>query len=221
MTFADELISCAKEIWQDYYTHPFVKGMIDGTLDKEKFCLYLIQDTLYLIDYAKAYAHAFIKAKDVPVMRRIYMDMSLIHSAEDMMHIQYLNEFGYSEEEALAKPQLPGCRDYINYMLRTASEGTMEEGIMSVLPCALSYYYIGLYCLEEATKNGTLEGNYFRNWIEEYSGESYKAVFDSSYELCNIITQDSTEKEKERYKEIFLESSRFELGFWNMAYNDV
>lgn len=218
MTFADELISCAQEIWQDYYTHPFVKGMTDGTLDREKFCHYLIQDTLYLIDYAKAYAHAFIKAKDVPVMRRIYEDMSLVHSAEDMMHIQYLKEFGYSEEEALAQPQLPGCRDYVNYMLRTASEGTMEEGIMSVLPCALSYYYIGLHCLKEATRNGTLEGNYYRAWIEEYSGEGYKAVFDSSYELCNIITQDSTEKEKKRYKEIFLESSRFELGFWEMAY---
>ncbi len=219
MTFAEELISCSQEIWQDYYTHPFITEMIDGILDREKFCLYLIQDTLYLIDYAKAYAHAFIKAKDVPVMRRIFVDMSLIHSEEDMMHIQYLKEFGYTEEEALRCRQLPGCRDYINFMLRTASEGTMEDGIMSVLPCALSYYHIGCRCLQKAAEKGTLENNYFRGWIDEYSGESYKNVYDRSCDLCNIITKDSTEKEKKRYREIFLESSRFELGFWDMAYN--
>ena len=219
MTYAEELIAHAESIWQDYYTHPFIQEMIDGTLDRDKFCLYLIQDTKYLIDYARAYAHAFIKAKDVGVMQHIYSDMGMIHSEEDMMHIQYLKGFGYSEADALAQPMLPGCRDYVNYMIRTAQEGTMEDGIMAVLPCALSYYYIGVYCLKEAQKRGSYEDNFFRGWIDEYSGEGYKSVFESSMALCNQITQDASEKDKARYQEIFDESSRFELGFWDMAYN--
>ncbi len=219
MTFTRELIANAEEIWQKYYSHPFILGMIDGSLDRDKFCLYLIQDSKYLVDYARVYAHTFIKARDVRVMRMIHEDMGLIHSEEDMMHIRYLEEAGYTEAMALDHPALPGCRDYVNYMLRIASEGTMEEGIMAVLPCALSYYHIGLYCLKEATEKGTLEGNYFRHWIEEYSGEGYKKIYDHAAELCELITRDATEKEKACYKEIFNESSRFELGFWDMAWD--
>ena len=33
----DELIASAKDIWAGYDEHPFVKGIADGTLDKEKF----------------------------------------------------------------------------------------------------------------------------------------------------------------------------------------
>ena len=219
MTFAEELMAHSEKIWQNYYSHPFIQEMIDGTLDKDKFCLYLIQDTKYLVDYARAYAHAFIKCKDIDIMKHILQDMGMIHSEEDMMHIQYLKGFGYSEEDALAMPMLPGCRDYVNYMIRTAAEGTMEDGIMGVLPCALSYYFIGRYCLEEAQKRGTYEGNFFIEWIKEYSGEGYKGVYESSCDLCNQISQDATEKEKARYKEIFDESSRFEVGFWDMAYD--
>ena len=218
MTYTGELIANARDIWKEYYSHPFVRGMIDGSLDRDKFCRYLIQDSIYLVDYAKVYAHTFIKAKDVRVMRMIHEDMGLIHSEEDMMHIRYLAEAGYTEEMALSQPALPGCRDYVNYMLRIASQGTMEEGIMAVLPCALSYYHIGLYCLEEAMKKGTLEGNYFRHWIEEYSGEGYKKIYDHAVKLCELITRDASEKEKARYQEIFNESSRFEIGFWDMAW---
>ena len=96
MTFTEELIANARDIWQKYYSHPFIRGMIDGSLDRDKFCLYLIQDSKYLVDYAKVYAHTFIKAKDVEVMRMIHEDMGLLHSEEDMMHIRYLAEAGYA-----------------------------------------------------------------------------------------------------------------------------
>ena len=55
MKFSEELFDEVKEIWDEYLKHPFVKGIGEGTLDKEKFKNYLIQDYLYLKDYAKKY----------------------------------------------------------------------------------------------------------------------------------------------------------------------
>ena len=185
MSFTEEMISDSKEIWQDFYQHPFIQGMIDGTLDREKFCLYLIQDTNYLIDYVKVYAHAFLKARSVPIMRHIYGDMNMVHSEEDMMHLAYLRDFGYSEEDALAMPMLPGCRDYCNYMLRVAAEGSMQDAIVAAMPCCFSYYDIGVYCRDEAIRRGTYEHNFFRAWIDEYSSDGYKAIVDSSIALCD------------------------------------
>ena len=57
------LLDATKDIWSGYNEHPFVKGMEDGTLDKEKFRYYLIQDYLYLEEYAKVFAIGVAKAR--------------------------------------------------------------------------------------------------------------------------------------------------------------
>ena len=48
MLFTDYLFENVKYIWDDYLNHPFLKEMGQGTLDREKFKSYLIQDYLYL-----------------------------------------------------------------------------------------------------------------------------------------------------------------------------
>ena len=53
MKVTEYLLDSVKDIWEEYHAHPFVLGIADGTLDKEKFRYYIIQDYLYLIDYAK------------------------------------------------------------------------------------------------------------------------------------------------------------------------
>ena len=37
------------------YNHPFVQELGAGTLSKDKFKFYLLQDYLYLLEYAKVF----------------------------------------------------------------------------------------------------------------------------------------------------------------------
>lgn len=53
MKVSERLFGEVKEIWDSYNTHPFVKGIADGSLPVEKFRFYMIQDHLYLMEYAK------------------------------------------------------------------------------------------------------------------------------------------------------------------------
>ena len=69
MKFSEELFDEVKEIWDEYLKHPFVKGIGEGTLDKEKFKNYLIQDYLYLKDYAKVFAMVLVKARAMKEMK--------------------------------------------------------------------------------------------------------------------------------------------------------
>ena len=69
MKFSEELFDEVKEIWDEYLKHPFVKGIGEGTLDKEKFKNYLIQDYLYLKDYAKVFAMVLVKARTMKEMK--------------------------------------------------------------------------------------------------------------------------------------------------------
>ena len=55
MKTAEILLDATAEIWEAYNKHPFVLGIQNGTLDREKFRYYIVQDYLYLEDYAKTH----------------------------------------------------------------------------------------------------------------------------------------------------------------------
>lgn len=217
MSFAKELMAAASPVWEKYMTHPFITGMIDGTLQKEKFAFYLMQDCQYLKDYAKVYATSFIKCDDIDLMRAIYRDMQVIVSDESMTHIRYLMDMGYTEKDAYAAPTAPENREYLDYMLNVAKEGSVQEGLISIMACTFSYYHIALHARKTAIENGSYEHNYFAAWMDDYVGEIYKGIYDRTIELCDWITRDLSEAEKERLKQIFIRSSEYELDFWNMA----
>ena len=61
MLFTDVLYENVKDLWTSFYSHPFVDGIGSGKLDKEKFKFYMIQDYLYLLDYAKVYSLGVVK----------------------------------------------------------------------------------------------------------------------------------------------------------------
>ena len=67
MKTTEQLLLATKDVWQQYNNHPFVMGIQDGTLDKEKFRYYMIQDYLYLEDYAKTFAVGVAKAKSLRI----------------------------------------------------------------------------------------------------------------------------------------------------------
>ena len=70
MLFTDYLYESSKEIWDKYLEHPFLVELGEGTLDKEKFRKYLIQDYLYLIEYAKVYSMACVKSRNMRVLKK-------------------------------------------------------------------------------------------------------------------------------------------------------
>ena len=56
MRTTQRLYEAAHPIWEQCHDHPFVRGIGDGSLDLEKFQWFLLQDYLYLFDYARVLA---------------------------------------------------------------------------------------------------------------------------------------------------------------------
>ena len=52
-----------------YVEHPFVQGLGDGTLPEAAFRHYLVQDYLFLIQFARAYGLAAYKADTLAEIR--------------------------------------------------------------------------------------------------------------------------------------------------------
>ena len=69
MRLSEKLYDSVKDLWESYYAHPFVEGIGNGTLDIDKFRFYMIQDYIYLLDYAKVFALGVVKSSKEEDMR--------------------------------------------------------------------------------------------------------------------------------------------------------
>lgn len=59
----NQLVKDSIDVWDKCISSKFLIQMQEGTFKKEVFLQYLIQDSLYLRDYLKAYSYGFIKCK--------------------------------------------------------------------------------------------------------------------------------------------------------------
>ena len=67
--FAQRLRQASDLVWEEGYRQPFLRELGHGTLSRERFAFYLLQDYRYLNDYAKVHALALTKTQDPEVMR--------------------------------------------------------------------------------------------------------------------------------------------------------
>ena len=73
---SERIYERAKALWPRYLTHPFVTEMADGTLPREKFRYYMVQDYLYLRDYVKIFAAILQKTDDFEQIRFLSGEMA-------------------------------------------------------------------------------------------------------------------------------------------------
>ena len=64
MSFSNTAWTAIMPIYKSIIEHPFNQELAQGTLAKEKFQFYMKQDSLYLVDFARALALAGSKAQN-------------------------------------------------------------------------------------------------------------------------------------------------------------
>lgn len=121
--------------------HPFLVAMVDGTLKKENFQYYVVQDALYLEDFAAALR----RLGDNPGISRQDSDRlkEFAKGAEDAelaLHNSFFKEWNVSAEGAT---QMPNCLMYTSYMLRVVATRPHAEGLAVLLPCFWVYMHVG------------------------------------------------------------------------------
>jgi len=217
MKFSERLYEKLQPIWRQNHNHPFVQGMGDGTLEKEKFRFYMIQDYLYLIDYAKLFAIGAMKATDLQTMGKFAALLDSTLNEEMSLHREYAKKFEISEKELEKAQPSPTTLAYTHYMLHVGQSGTLAELVAALLPCMWSYWEIG----KELSEKPGANNEFYREWIEMYSSKEFGELATWCINLFDSLTEDKSEAELEKLEEIFLNTTRFEYMFWDMAYNEA
>ena len=215
MTVSDRLREAAAPIWDACLRHPFVTGIGDGSLPVEKFQYFMLQDYLYLFDYARVFALGVVKARDPELMRTFAASVESILNGEMKIHRAYMQRLGITEAQVFAVQPALDNLSYTHYMLSVANAGTPVEIVASILACSWSYAEIGQAL---AKLPGALEHPFYGEWIQGYASEDYAAGNQALIELTDTLSQGMTEAEIARLEDIFVNCSRYELGFWDMAW---
>ena len=214
--FTDRLWKSVQPIWEAYLEHPFVKGIGDGTLDKEKFKHYMKQDYVYLIEYSRIFAIGSAKSPDLKTMT---MFANLLHGTLNMemeLHREYAAMFGITNKELEETEPSATMTAYTSYMLNVSQLGGVENSIAAVLSCAWSYNYIGkkLALLPEA-----LDHEFYGNWVQMYASEEFTQLAENCKKLINDFTKGKSDRELQSLQDIVVKTSKFEYMFWDMAEN--
>ncbi|HZV51636.1 MAG TPA: thiaminase II [Candidatus Dormibacteraeota bacterium] len=213
MSLTDRLWGSIEGVFQAILDHPFLRGLTDGSLDREAFRFYVIQDALYLVEYARALAVCGARAPDQEAVQMFCEHAAGAIAVERQLHQGFFRDFGLSEEEVRATEMAPTNLAYTSYLLAVAHGGSFPEAVGAVLPCYWIYREVGKHLLDRGSPDPL-----YRRWIETYGGEEYGEIVRAVLRLADRIGDDLGEAELARMGRRFRDTARYEWMFWEMGY---
>ncbi len=212
--FYDHMRSRAEQLWRAIFEHPFVEGIGEGSLSHDKYKFFLKQDYLYLIDFSRLFALGAAKARQLNDMGYFATLLNATLNMEMDLHRQTCQEFGISNQELEKTEKAMITSAYTNLLLRTSFEGTWNDIVAVLLPCAAGYTEIGHRLKEQ----GLPEQKFYQDWINTYSSQEFTDLTNWLIGRMNDIAAGAKEEDKERWFQLYLSSARFEYLFFDMSW---
>ncbi|RDW70303.1 putative thiamine biosynthesis protein thi-4 [Coleophoma crateriformis] len=200
--------------WKEHIEHEFVAGLGDGTLPLDRFKYYLVQDYLYLIQFARASALAAFKAKTIDEIAAAAKVVENIHR-ETALHIAYCKDFGITKEEMESSQESQACTAYTRYVLDIGQTQDLLALQVAMAPCLIGYMHIAKRL--HADPKSKREDNVYWTWIETYIGENYAEEVRVGSELLERHAVLQSASRIEELVNIFIHATKMETGFWNMG----
>src|SRR4029078_3412685 len=149
--------------WRAYTEHVFTAGLADGTLPEAAFRHYLVQDYLFLIEFARAYALSVYKSPKLADMREAAAGLAAILDVEMKLHVKLCAGWGLSPSDLEQTPPASETLAYTRYVLDAGMRGDLLALKVALAPCVIGY-------AEIATRLASLPladaaTNAYRVWI--------------------------------------------------------
>ncbi|KAJ5172653.1 heme oxygenase-like multi-helical [Penicillium capsulatum] len=207
-------VQCA---WEKFIHHEFVEGLGNGTLPLERFKEYLVQDYLYLVQFARSNALASYKSQS---MDSIAASAEIVlHIQHEMaLHLEYCASFGLSKQGMEAHPETIACTAYSRYILDVGQSEDWLALQMALAPCLIGY---GAIAQRLHSAEGTLrDGNQYWKWIENYVAEDYTEAVRLGSALLEDHVRKVSPSRMEELIRIFIRATELEIQFWDMGLSD-
>jgi thiaminase/transcriptional activator TenA len=211
--FTEELWESIGPIYQAILHHLFIRGLTDGSLPERAFKFYVVQDALYLRDFARCLVIAAAKAPQDP-----WCEMFAEHAkgalvVERALHESFFRDWGLSEDQVYTTPIAPTNLAYTSYLIRVAYAAPFEELLGALLPCYWIYWEVG-----KALEAKGSPDRLYRRWINTYTSKQFATSVRQVLEVMNRSVTDLPEGRRASIRRHFVTTSRYEWMFWDAAW---
>lgn len=207
MSLSRELWEANTDLAQASLNHPFVQGIADGSLSKERFTYYIGQDVFFLKAFARAYSIAAAKAPD-------WEGFCILHTLADgvleelKLHDKYAARWNV---DIIHVEPGAATRRYTDFLLATAWANDTGITVVAMSPCMRLYSYLG----QQLEKLNPPEHQYI-DWILTYSSQDIEMLVQQLEQLADRYVSDTgLAGATYRY------AMECELGFFQAAFNSV
>lgn len=215
MDIFDRLKAAAPTEWASYVDHSFVRQMGQGSLPETAFRTYLVQDYLFLIQFARAWALAAYKSRRPSDIRAAQAGLAAILDETDL-HVRLCASWGLSKADIEAAPEHQATVAYTRFVLDCGAAGDLLDLHVALSPCVIGYAEIGRALSPDGV--AALGDHPYREWIGEYAGEGYQGVAAAArLHLDELAARSMTEQRFTELVAIFAQASRLEADFWQMG----
>ncbi|MDX2142733.1 MAG: thiaminase II [Rhodospirillaceae bacterium] len=192
---------------------PFNRELAAGTLHREKFQFYILQDSIYLEAYSRCLSLASAKAPNTDAMLEFANAAAVAIQVERALHAGFFTQFGVSADTRAHSEPSPTCMNYTNFLLATAATGSYAELAAAILPCFWVYWEVGNHIAAHAKRP-----NPYDKWIDTYADQSFGDATKRVIALTDQIAALEDAATVERMRRAFLRCTQFEWMFWDSAY---
>jgi thiaminase/transcriptional activator TenA len=206
----------AEQCWQsvgDWFDaicrHPFVTGLIDGSLPEDVFVRYLVDDAHYLDRYARVLAVLAARAPDVGGVELLAGSAVGAVAAERELHRAYLAPRRLDPDAATVPEASPTCVAYTGSLEAAAHTAPFDVALAAVLPCFRVYAEVGRHVLARRA----LGEHPYGTWIDTYAAPEFDAAVRRAEAYLDAVTID-----RPAVLAAYRRSTRFEWMFWDTAW---
>ncbi len=201
---AAQLLEQHPEVWRGATSHRFLDGVREGTLPREAFTTWLVQDYLFVAD-----GLVFLSRL---ISRSPRRDQGLLVGGLSALE----SELGWFEEQAvqwnldLSASRHPTTRAYTDFLLSLEAE-PYPAGITALW--ALERAYL------EAWRNASPGHPDYREFVEHWTTPEFADYVGGLEQAADAALQSASEQGRKQAEDAFLEVARLEHDFWEMAFS--
>lgn len=214
--FFGQLRRAAGTDWDAYVDHAFVRRLADASLPEASFRHYLVQDYLFLIQFARAWALAGYKASTLAELRSAGQAMSAIVDVEMDLHVGYCAQWGLDEAAMAVTPEASATLAYTRFVLERGMAGDLLDLQVALMPCIVGYAEIAVRLA--ASPERRRDGNRYDDWIDMYAGPGYQQV--AADAIAALEASAARRGGDSRFADLardFAVATRLEARFWQMG----
>ena len=217
MTVTEQLKTKHSAPWSAAIDHRFIAELGDGSLSRERFARYFVQDYIFINDLVKLSSVAVAKAPNIKSARPIEQFLGAILGAEDELFVDAFKTLKVPPIEYENAEALPTTAAFGNFLVRLAFEGTFREICTAMLVTEGVYLAWGDRLRASGANpasGGSDLGKFYQGWIDLHTDEALGPIV--RY-LASVADQ-AESHELPRLDSIFERSLQYEVAFWDMAY---